>query len=123
MRGKENDGELLFKWLLKMTFGNEFELDYFPFDMQELEMVFSSPIPTSNLAFIPADDSNESVIQRSNFRLNKVFFLFRKVRVKTSMTSKADSGSGKQRPVLKITSVIRRQVGTLCCWPHLSRAC
>ena len=112
MRGKENDGELLFKWLLKMTFGNEFELDYFPFDMQELEMVFSSPIPTSNLAFIPADDSNESVIQRSNFRLNKVFFLFRKVRVKTSMTSKADSGSGKQRPVLKITSVIRRQVGT-----------
>ena len=110
LTGKD-EGELLFKWLLKMTFGEEFTLDYFPFDMQPLQMVFSSPIPTSNLIFVPAgSDEEESLIQRTNFRLNKVFFLFRKVDVKTYKTSKAESSHGKQRPVIKITATIRRKV-------------
>jgi hypothetical protein len=80
---QEKDGEISFKFNIKATFGEEMELGFFPYDLQKLSLVFSTPIPlrrkdgTEVLKFGLSD--HPSVMQMKNYRLGKVWHLFKKV--------------------------------------------
>ena len=109
---QEKDGEISFKFNIKATFGEEMELGFFPYDLQKLSLVFSTPIPlrrkdgTEVLKFGLSD--HPSVIQMKNYRLGKVWHLFKKVTMHIKESDMADSTSLTIRPIVEISLCVAR---------------
>ena len=109
-------GEVRYKYAVAGCFAETFELGNFPFDVQELQIIVGTAIPTANketgqrvISFLPDGLSGHSSrVHLSHFCLSNVFSLEACMRVHTTATKPSESPSGKVRPETRFCMAVRR---------------
>ena len=107
------NGELCFKYFVRGTFSEKFELGAFPFDTQRMTLCLSSAIPEGAIDLREIQPNAEirrsGTVSTRNFAQSSAYNLEHEVYFRRTSSDKADSTSDQVRPMLLISMVTRRK--------------